>query len=81
MTPSHNPKGTDVKSLNISKINWKFVKCQLGRISHHYGSKTSQTLTKLGTARTNADLDVITLMSDFAYAALRATRADITDWE
>lgn len=32
-----------------------------------------------GSVRTQADLAVITLMSDFVYAALRATRADITD--
>ena len=32
-----------------------------------------------GPIRTQADLAVITLMSDFMYAALRATRADITD--
>jgi len=32
-----------------------------------------------GPVRTQADLAVITLMSDFVYAALRATRADITD--
>jgi len=34
-----------------------------------------------GPIRTQADLAVITLMSDFVYAALRATRADITDRE